>query len=87
MALNGYCATLRIHADYPRILRKVIGGAFLGSLMLALLKNLNPERTGLINRWHYFFWHLWDPETHPLDSRHPYSLPCPNSHAMKVLIV
>ena len=43
----------------------VIGGAFLGSLMLALLKNLYPERTGLINRWHYFFWHFWIPRLIP----------------------
>jgi hypothetical protein len=43
----------------------VIGGAFLGSLMLALLKNLHSERTGLINRWHYFFWYLWIPRLIP----------------------
>jgi hypothetical protein len=46
-------------------LETVIGGAFLGSLMLALLKNLHPERTGLINRWHYFFWHLCIPRLIP----------------------
>ncbi len=69
-------------------LETVIGGAaFLGSLMLALLKNLHPERTGLINRWHYFFWHFWIPRLIPWTSGNPYSLPCQNSHAMKVLLV
>jgi hypothetical protein len=54
--------------------------------MLALLKNLYPERTGLINRWHYVF-SILDPETHSLDFGNPYSLSCQNSHAMEVLIV
>jgi hypothetical protein len=55
--------------------------------MFALLKNLYPERTGLINRWHYFFLAFLDPESHSLDSGNPYSPSCQNSHAMKVLIV
>jgi hypothetical protein len=33
--------------------------------MLALLRNLHPERTGLINRRHYFFWHFWIPRLIP----------------------
>ena len=37
-------------------IQTMIGGSFLGSLLLALTKHLHPERTGLINRWHYFFW-------------------------------
>jgi hypothetical protein len=39
----------------------VIGGSFLGSLLLALNKELHPERTGLINRWHYFLWYFCVP--------------------------
>jgi hypothetical protein len=36
-------------------------GSFLGSLLLALTKILHPERTGLINRWHYFFFRFCVP--------------------------
>ena len=39
----------------------VIGASFLGSLLLALNKDLHPERTGLINRWHYFLWYFCVP--------------------------
>jgi hypothetical protein len=65
----------------------VIGGAFLGSLMFALLKDLHPERTGLINRWHLFFWHFWIPRVIPWTLVNPYPLSCQNSHSMKVLII
>ena len=39
-------------------LEMIFGGAFLGSLFLALTKRIHPERTGLIDRWHYFFWYF-----------------------------
>jgi hypothetical protein len=39
----------------------VLGGSLFGSLLLALTKHLHPERTGLINRWHYFFWYFCVP--------------------------
>lgn len=42
-------------------LETVVGGCFLGSLLLALTKHLHPEQQGLINRWHYFFWYFCVP--------------------------
>jgi hypothetical protein len=46
------------------VIETLVLGSFLGSLLLALTKNIHPERTGLINRWHYFFWYFLHTETH-----------------------
>jgi hypothetical protein len=43
------------------VIETLVSGSFLGSLLLALTKNLHPERSGLINRWHYFFWYFCMP--------------------------
>ena len=42
-------------------LETIVLGSFLGSLLLAVTKNVRPELTGLINRWHYFFWYFCVP--------------------------
>jgi hypothetical protein len=73
--------------DYPRILRNSDRRCLPWLAHACSIEKPSPRTHRIDQSVALLFLAFLDPETHSLDSGNPYSLPCQNSHAMKVLIL